>query len=96
MDTNVLWTVIVGAVAAIAGYVFGMVDSRVTNAFKENRAEQAASLRASMAAALKETAAKEAAPAKLDEHNVLKVSVDPTLRWHLELDGSRLEDPSAL
>jgi hypothetical protein len=82
MDTNVLWTVIVGAVAAIAGYVFGMVDSRVTNAIKENRAEQAA---------LKEATARESIPARLDEHSVLKVTVDPTLRWHLELDGTQLE-----
>jgi len=83
MDPSVLWIVIiVGGIAAIGGYLFGMADSRVTNAFKESREKNTA---------LKENTPGEQAPARLDEHNVLKVSVDPSLKWHLELDDVKIE-----
>jgi hypothetical protein len=75
-----IWPIIlVGVIAAIAGYVFGMIDSRVTTALKEGREKIAESEEA------------KAAAEKLDEHNVLKVTVDPALKWRLELDGIHIE-----
>ena len=55
MDTNILWIVLVGAIAAVAGYLFGMADSRVTGALKESRAKDAAA----KASAAAETATRE-------------------------------------
>jgi hypothetical protein len=73
-----IWPIIlVGVIAAIAGYVFGMIDSRVTTVLKEGREK------------IVESEAE--AAQKLDEHNVLKVTVDPALKWHLELDGIGIE-----
>lgn len=77
MQINPWLLVLIGAIAGIAGYGFGMLDSRVTKALKDGR-EKAAE-------------AEEPAPAKLDEHSVLKVTLDPALKWHLELDGNRIE-----
>ncbi len=72
-----LWLIpVVGAIAGIAGYVFGMIDSRVTKALKETR---------------QEALDREETEAKLDAHSVLKVTVDPALKWHLDLDGVRIE-----
>jgi hypothetical protein len=72
-----LWLVVlVGVIAAVAGYFFGMLDSRVTKALKETR---------------EEAVDREEAVSKLDEHSVLQVTVDPALKWHLDLDGTRIE-----
>jgi hypothetical protein len=87
MDTSILSIIIVGAIAAIGGYLFGMADSRVTNAFKETREKEAAVKQA--IANEKQTVA--AAAPRLDDHNVLNVSLDPALKWHLQLDGVPLE-----
>lgn len=83
---NILIMIIVGLTGVVGGYLFRMADSRVTSAFMEDRAKDAAA---------KEEAAREAAPKKLDEHSVLRVTVDPTLKWHLELDEVPL-DPDGL
>jgi hypothetical protein len=77
--------VILIIVAAIAGYVLGIVDSRLTQAAQKKLAE----------------ASKPAEETPKDEniageHTVLKVTVDPAIKWHLELDGSRLEDPNVM
>jgi hypothetical protein len=74
---NIWPVIIVGVIAAIAGYVFGMIDSRVTTALKEGREKIVQS----------ETAAAE----KPDEHSVLRVTIDPSLKWHLQLDGIHIE-----
>ena len=82
MEINPWMIVVIGILAAGAGYVFRMLDSRVTTALKEGR----------------ETAPvdeEEKPVQKLDEHSVLKVSVDPALKWHLELDGEGI-DPDGL
>src|ERR1051326_8653050 len=72
-----IWPIIlVGVIAAIAGYVFGMLDSRVTTALKEGREKMVES---------------EAAAKKIDEHSVLKGTVDEMLKWHLELDDVPIE-----
>jgi hypothetical protein len=76
---NIWPIIIVGAVAAIAGYLFGMLDSRVTTVLKEGREK--------VVAAEEE----KASTLKLDEHDVLKATIDSGLKWHLELDGVRIE-----
>ncbi len=78
MEINPWLIVLIGVLAAGAGYVFHMLDSRVTTALMESRA--------------KAPDAEEEKPAqKLDEHSVLRVTVDPALKWHLELDGVQIE-----
>ena len=77
--------VILIIVAAIAGYLIGIFDSRLTQAAQKKLAE----------------ASKPAEETPKDqnvagEHTVLKVTVDPAIKWHLELDGSRLEDPNVM
>ncbi len=78
MEINPWMIVVIGILAAAAGYVFRILDSRVTTALVEAREKAPAE-------------EDEKPTAKLDEHSVLKVSVDPALKWHLELDGARLE-----
>jgi hypothetical protein len=77
-------------VAAIAGYAIGIVDSRMTAAvLKKTEDAKAATANASEAGA-RETANLPG------EHTVLKVTIDNALKWHLELDGTRLEDPDTI
>jgi hypothetical protein len=76
--------VILIIVAAVAGYFIGIFDSRLTQAAQKKLAE----------------ASKPAEETPKDqnvagEHTVLKVTIDPAIKWHLELDGARLEDPNA-
>lgn len=79
MENNTwLIVIIVGVIAVIVGYLFGILDSRVTTALKEGRE--------------KEVVAEEPKPSpKLDEHEVLRVSIDQAIKWRLELDGVRIE-----
>ena len=78
-----LIVIIVGAIAiivgAIVGYLAATLENRLTTALKEGREET-------------DPEHPDAPPApKLDEHDVLKVMIDPALKWHLELDGERIE-----
>ena len=82
---NIWPIIIVGGIAAIAGYLFGLLDSRVTTALKESREQTIA------AEEQEKEKEKEKANPKVDEHGVLKVTIDPALKWHLELDNARLE-----
>ncbi len=82
---NLLPAIILIVVAAIAGYVLGMVDNRVTKAVKE-KADQAAAEDAKQAAEVSK---------RPDEHVVLRVLIDLALKWHIELDGMRVE-PDAM
>jgi hypothetical protein len=76
-----IWPIIlVGVIAAVAGYLFGMLDSRVTSALKEGRE--------------KAPGDEEKPTPKLDEHDVLKVTINQALKWNLELDGARIESDS--
>jgi hypothetical protein len=78
MQINPLLFFIIIIVAVGGGYVFRMLDSRVTTALKEGLE--------------KAPDDEESKPAqKLDEHGVLRVTVDSALRWHLELDGVHLQ-----
>jgi len=76
--------IILIVVAAIAGYVIGIVDSRLTATLRSKPENEPAAGQA---------------PAKEQnsdgEHTVLKVTIDPALKWHLQLDGARLDDPNA-
>ena len=73
-------------VAAIAGYFIGIFDSRLTQAAQKKLEEHSKPKE-------EETPKSENVAG---EHTVLKVTVDPAIKWHLELDGSRLEDPSVM
>ena len=76
-------------IAAIAGYVIGIVDSKITNSLlKKNQAE---------ATLAENTGQSGRDESNLNgEHTVLKVVIDKALKWHLELDGTRLENPGEI
>jgi len=78
MEINPFLLVVIALLVFGAGYVFHMLDSRVTSALKDGREP------------LPKDVVEKAAP-KIDEHGVLRVTVDPAVRWHLELDGVHLE-----
>jgi hypothetical protein len=78
-------TIILIIVAAIAGYLFGIFDSRVTGTiFKKTEVPKPAEEPA------------HAEPKWPGEHTVLRFSIDKALKWHLELDGTRLEKPNEI
>ena len=77
--------VILIIVAAVAGYFIGIFDSRLTQAAQKKLEERSKPA---------EEAPKDQNMA--GEHTVLKVTVDTAIKWHLELDGSRLEDPNVM
>jgi hypothetical protein len=75
-------------VAAVAGYFLGIFDSRLTEAAKKKLAE--------VSAPAAEDEEKPKDQNLKGEHTVLKVTVDTALRWHLELDGTRIDDQAAM
>ena len=77
--------IILIVVAVLAGYVFGIVDSRVTSAVRKKPAEAAPS---------EQPIVRDSNPP--GEHTVLKVNVDRELKWHLEVNGDRLGTPETL
>ena len=72
-------------IAAIAGYLVGILDRWFTQTFVKKREKTPPPV-----------AENQKEQNVAGEHTVLKVTVDPALKWHVELDGSRLEDPAAL
>ena len=78
MEISIVWVVVIAAIAVGAGYIFRMLDSRVTTALKESLEKAPAP----------EEARPDFRPA---EPSVLRVTLDQTLRWHLELDGAQIE-----
>jgi len=82
--------VILIIVAAIAGYVIGIVDSRMTAAMQKKISDDTAAKDTTVAAAIAEE------QERVGEHVVLKVSIDKTLKWRLDLDGKRLDDPNTM
>jgi hypothetical protein len=72
-------------VAALAGYVFGIVDSRFTQALRKKNEKPAIVEKPVMVE-----------HNRPGEHTVLEVTTDKSLKWHLELDGTRLDDPAAI
>jgi hypothetical protein len=83
---NFVPAVILIIVAAIAGYVLGIVDSRITTSLKK-KVEDAPPPEAQKPAS---------DVIQPGEHNVLRVSIDTALKWHVQLDNTRLEDPGTL
>jgi hypothetical protein len=87
MENNTwIIVIIVGAIAiivgAIVGYLAAIFEGHLTTALAEGREET-------------DPEHPDAPPApKLDEHDVLKVTIDPALKWHLELDEARIEPDS--
>jgi hypothetical protein len=77
-------------VAAIAGYVVGIIDSRMTTAVQKKISDDTAAKNASL------TAANAEEQERVGEHVVLKVSIDKALKWRLDLDGKRLDDPNTM
>jgi hypothetical protein len=75
----ILVFVFVGVVGGIIGYVIAIFEGRLTTALKEGRGE-----------ATPDDPDEKPLP-KVDEHDVLKVTIDPGLKWHLDLDGTRIE-----
>ena len=81
--------IILIVVAAIAGYVIGIVDSRMTAALRKKTEDTS----------IPATNTTESAPRDSNqpgEHTVLKVTIDNALKWHIELDKTRLENPDAI
>ena len=87
---NLAPAIILIIVAAVVGYVLGLIDSRLTASVRNKLEENTT---ASTAAADQSVVEDRN---KLGEHTVLKVTIDQTLKWHLELDKVRLENPSEM
>jgi hypothetical protein len=77
---NIVPAIILIIVAAIAGYGLGILDSRLTGALKQKIDDSA-----------EEKKEKKEETVNPDEHTVLKVTVNLALKWHVELDGVRVE-----
>jgi hypothetical protein len=78
--------IILIVIATIAGYVIGIVDSRITSSLRKKTEE-------------KPGPAEEASPPlpkRPGEHTVLSVSMDDAMKWHLELDGSEIAIPESI
>jgi len=80
---NSTWFIIiaiVGVAAALIGYVIAILEGRLTDALEKGREE-----------ATPDDAEEKPTLEHNDEHAVLKVSLDSALKWHLELDGVRID-----
>jgi hypothetical protein len=84
---NIGPAIILIIVAAIAGYALGIIDSRITASLRKKTEEKSAPLAI-------ETSTTELN--RLGEHIALMVTIDKALKWHLELDGVRIEDINAI
>ncbi len=78
-------TIIFIIVAAIAGYILGILDSRVTTALRKKSEEP-----------LPPVEPAEGDIARSGERAVLKLSVDDNQEWRIDLDGIRLDVPDAI
>lgn len=90
MQNNPLLIIVIVAIAGLAfgtliGYlIFSVFEGRLSKALEEGREPVKA-----------DDDPINEKPEKIEpavhEHNVLKVTIDPALKWHLELDGVRIE-----
>ncbi|MEI7844211.1 MAG: hypothetical protein WCK35_00265 [Chloroflexota bacterium] len=81
--------IILIVIAAIAGYVIGIVDSRITNSLLKKKQAEATLVDNTGQPGNDESNVN-------GEHTVLKVTIDKALKWHLELDGTRFENPGEI
>ena len=83
--------IILIVIAVVAGYVFGIIDSRMTNAMLKKKEKTEAPDSSTNTDSLDTQPAN-----RIDEHTVLKMTIDKALKWHLELDGVLLENPAEM
>ena len=81
-----LTTLVLIIAAAIGGYVLGLIDRRFTSSLSKKTPE-IPPLPPPPPVSESE---------RRGENTVLKISVDKTLKYHLELDGTRLENPELI
>jgi len=74
--------------AAAGGYLFGLLDRWVTQKFRKKK-----DVTPPEPPRIVEVFKENNVPG---ENTVLKVTVDQASKWHVELDGTRLENPAAL
>ena len=81
METNT-WLIIIAIVAVIAtliGYVIAILEGRLTDALEKGREETTPDN------------PEEKPVLERNGHDILRVSIDSALKWHLELDGAHIE-----
>ncbi len=78
-------------IAAIAGYVIGIIDSRMTASLKKNITPQPDV--SELVTSPENTKTRSFFPG---EHTVLRVSIDEALHWHFEIDGKRFDSPDGI
>lgn len=78
-------------IAAIAGYVLGIVDSRMTASLKNNIQDKP-----DKTDTINSPEASKARSYFPGEHTVLRVSIDEALNWHCEIDGKRFDNPAEI
>lgn len=78
-------------IAAFAGYLFGILDSRFTAGLKKKNEKPAVPEKPEVVEKLVQVEHN-----RPGEHTVLEVTVDKASKWHLDLDGARLEEPSSI
>ncbi|HEY3313253.1 MAG TPA: hypothetical protein VGK00_16555 [Anaerolineales bacterium] len=83
--------ILIIVVAAFAGYLFGMLDSRVTAGLRKKNEKPAPVEKPEVVEKLVPVVHN-----RPGEHTVLEVTTDQAQGWHLELDGVRLDDPGAI
>jgi len=81
--------IILIAVAAVAGYFIGIYDGRMTAALLKKAEDAKAATENASEAGIRDSNLP-------GEHTVLKVTIDNALKWHLELDKTRLDNPEAI
>lgn len=86
---NLTPAIILIVVAAIVGYVLGIIDSRITASLRKKTEDHDST---------KTAAAQPAAEEKnrLGEHTVLRVTIDQAIKWHVELDKVQVDDPNEM
>lgn len=82
--------IILIVVAAIAGYVLGIVDSRITASMRKKVDENTDSSSNTPPQPAGEN------QNRLGELTALKVNIDQTLKWHLDLDNVQMDDPNTM
>jgi hypothetical protein len=86
---NLIPAIILIVVAAIAGYILGIVDSRITASLRKKSEEKSTPTMGAPEVIAQETS-------QSGEYTVLKVTIDKALKFHLEVGGKYLDKPEAL